>query len=51
MLGFVNINRTKEPKEYDSRKIQKRKKLIFDVVYAVIGLGLLNIILYLLTRV
>ncbi|MBS4034719.1 MAG: hypothetical protein KGZ85_09660 [Ignavibacterium sp.] len=51
MFGFVNINRKKEPKEFDIRKDQKRKRLILNIVFAVFGLGLLNIILYALTRV
>jgi hypothetical protein len=51
MFGFVNISRTKGPKEFDIRKDQKRKRLILNVVFAIVGFSLLNIILYSLTRI
>ncbi|MCJ7552289.1 MAG: hypothetical protein MUO34_00265 [Ignavibacteriaceae bacterium] len=50
MLGFVNTNRPKERQEYDIGKIHKRKRMILNIVYAIISFGLLNIILYSLTK-
>lgn len=51
MFGFVNTDRVKEPKEFDIREDQKRKRLILNVVFAILSFGLLNIILYSLTRI
>ncbi|MFO7524389.1 MAG: hypothetical protein R6W68_02960 [Ignavibacteriaceae bacterium] len=51
MLGFVNISKPRAPREFDMRTEKKRKKIIFNVVFAIIGFGLLNIVLYSLTRI
>ena len=51
MFGFVKISKPRAPREFDMRTEQKRKKIIFNVVFGIIGFGLLNIILYSLTRI
>lgn len=51
MFGFVNTKGKKERQEFDIRKDQRRKRLILNIVFGILSFGLLNIILYSLTKI